>query len=71
MGRKRKRVRRIVGESVECTTCYRPKVPRGRDAPMGAANGMCSYECTGYMKEPYVGDLWPGEVADDPLGDWE
>jgi hypothetical protein len=48
-----------VGVSVYCTSCGRRKAPRGRSAP--AVLSLCNFECSGYDKEPKVGDLWPGE----------
>jgi hypothetical protein len=29
------------------------------------ANGLCSWECSGYNEAPPVGDLWPGEKRID------
>jgi hypothetical protein len=56
------RQRGEVGARVECAVCHRTKKPRGRDAPMEAANGYCSEDCSGYRADPQVGDLWPGEL---------
>ena len=53
-----------VGISVECAVCGRRKCPRGRSAPPELY--MCQREiCEGYDKEPFVGDLWPGETEED------
>jgi hypothetical protein len=49
-----------VGERVTCAVCGRQKQPRGRSAALEAASGYCTDECSGY-REPFVGDLWPGE----------
>lgn len=49
-------------EMPECGVCHRRKKPRGRSAPLEAANGYCDNDCTGYDEPPYVGHLWPGEL---------
>ena len=58
------------GICVTCAICGHQKKPRGRSAPMGAL--FCEpplfseYDgCAGYHKSPLVGDLWPGETAED------
>jgi hypothetical protein len=48
-----------IGIAVYCATCGLRKAPHGRSAP--AAITLCNFECSGYGKEPQVGDLWPGE----------
>ena len=47
------------GVAVECMVCGRTKKPVGRDS---MDNGLCSYECPGYRKDPRSGSLWPGET---------
>jgi len=44
-----------------CTVCGRRKKPVGRDS---MDNGLCDYDCEGYMQEPTPCDLWPDEVRD-------
>lgn len=46
---------------VDCTVCGLRKQPRGRCAPMEMANGLCSWDCAGYMQDPKPPHLWPGE----------
>lgn len=60
----------LKGIRVECKTCGRQKKPRGRSAPTGLI--LCEppilseYDgCNGYYDHPRVGDLWPGETAED------
>ena len=52
-----------VGVSVWCGVCGRMKKPFGRDA--SASSPYCTYDCTGYEKEPLPGSLWPGESEFD------
>ena len=56
-----------IGISVECAACHRYKAPRGRDVAMEMANSMCNWECPGYIQDPQVGSLWPGET-DEQFG---
>lgn len=51
---------------VYCTTCRRPKLPRGRDPGPAAANGYCDRGCEGYEQEPLPGHLWPSEELPAP-----
>lgn len=53
------------GVDVECIACHRTKKPRGRSAPMESAGSYCDDDCAGYFQPPLVGDLWPGESAED------
>jgi hypothetical protein len=53
----------IVGTEVLCTVCLQAKKPRGRSAP--AVMSLCDYDCRGYLREPFVGQLWPGETAEE------
>ncbi len=53
----------IVGITVYCTHCQQQKKPIGRSA--ASLMHYCTYECSGYSKEPHVGDLWPGESEAD------
>lgn len=46
------------GEAVRCVVCHRTKKPIGRDS---RDNGLCDYECEGYLQAPFVGSLWPCE----------
>jgi len=55
----------ITGTAVECTVCRLRKKPRGRSAPDVMANSLCDHECEGYELEPKVGQLWPGETAEE------
>jgi hypothetical protein len=57
--------REVHGSAVECTVCGLRKKPRGRSGPLVMANSLCDYECPGYDKEPFVGDLWPGESREE------
>ncbi len=53
-----------IGIRVTCAVCHRQKKPRGRSMPVGF--NMCEPEsCSAYYCEPRVGDLWPGETAQD------
>lgn len=45
-----------------CTTCHLRKPPRGRSVAPEMANGMCGYDCRGYLDNPKPGHLWPGEL---------
>lgn len=54
-----------VGIAVFCTVCHLRKKPRGRSAAPAMANGLCDSDCEGYMLEPHVGDLWPGETEQE------
>lgn len=45
-----------------CTVCHRYKQPVGRSVPLEMTNGVCSYECLGYLQDPTPGHLWPGEL---------
>lgn len=48
------------GVSVQCAVCRHQKCPHGRSAPLGLV--MCMRDCPGYVIEPHVGCLWPGET---------
>jgi hypothetical protein len=50
------------GKSVTCVVCGKVKRPIGRSAPMEMETGLCRDDCPGYRREPFVGDLWPGET---------
>ncbi len=52
----------LVGSAVECTKCGHRKSPRGRSAPLPIH--LCDWECEGYYLDPFPGDLWPGETAE-------
>ena len=52
-----------IGVRVNCAECGHQKKPRGRSAPLGVF--MCEPECSGYYREPLVGDLWPGETEEE------
>ena len=51
-----------VGVAIDCTVCHLRKKPRGRSAPLEAANSLCDHECPGYNQAPEPGELWPGET---------
>ena len=53
-----------VGVSVICVVCGRTKCPRGRSQPL-SAHYYCDTDCSGWIEEPKVGDLWPGETEED------
>lgn len=46
---------------VTCAVCGNKKQPLGRDSGAVASQGMCGYDCPGYMKSPIPSDLHPGE----------
>lgn len=52
-----------VGVAVTCTVCGQRKKPVGRSAPLGMY--LCDDDCEGYRKEPYPGQLWPGETREE------
>ena len=54
-----------VGVAVNCVVCGLRKKPRGRDAPLAMANGLCDHECPGYDRDPEPHDLWPGETREE------
>ncbi len=54
-----------IGIAVNCAQCGLRKKPIGRCAPLEMANGLCDYECPGYVKEPQPGSLWPGESSEE------
>jgi hypothetical protein len=54
-----------IGVAVECTVCHRRKKPVGRSASPAMANSLCDDDCEGYRKEPYPGQLWPGETREE------
>lgn len=45
----------------ECTTCHRPKAPRGRSVAPEQGPSLCGSDCPGYYEAPIAGHLWPGE----------
>lgn len=49
-----------VGLHITCSVCGRIKKPRGRSAPVTLY--PCDWECPGYLQDPQVGTLWPGET---------
>jgi len=52
------------GIRITCAKCGKQKKPRGRSAPLDMR--MCEYDlCDGYLENPRVGDLWPGETDED------
>ena len=54
-----------VGAAAVCVVCGLRKNPWGRAAPLEMANSLCDHECPGYLKAPWVGDLWPGESREE------
>ena len=59
-----------VGIAAECSVCGKRKAPVGRSAPREMS--LCTWECPGYVQEPYIGSLWPGEWESEfgyPVGD--
>jgi hypothetical protein len=54
-----------------CAVCGMRKKPRGRSAPLEAANGYCDDDCPGYRQEPRPGHLWPGEIDRDRAANHE
>jgi hypothetical protein len=50
-----------LGVAVKCSVCGRAKKPIGRDS---RDNGLCDYECEGYMLDPLPDNLWPGEKTE-------
>jgi hypothetical protein len=47
---------------VYCEVCFRRKKPIGRDS---MDNGLCSWDCIGYRKNPQPGHLWQGEFEEN------
>jgi recombinational DNA repair protein (RecF pathway) len=47
---------------VKCAICGRTKKPIGRDS---RDNGLCEYECEGYLQEPYPSAHWDSELKDE------
>lgn len=58
-------VSEVKGYAVHCTVCGMRKKPIGRSAPIESENGLCGYDCEGYKQDPFPGNLWPGETAED------
>ena len=54
-----------VGIAVYCVRCGNRKAPLGRSVALEQINSLCSYECTGYFQEPFIGSLWPGETEEE------
>lgn len=53
-----------VGICITCAVCGQQKKPWGRSAPLEM--NMCEVgQCHGWLAEPKVGDLWPGETEED------
>ena len=52
---------------VDCVVCGHYKAPLGRSIPLGCM--MCSYDCEGYLQEPFPSQYFPGER--DELGENE
>ncbi len=53
----------LIGIKVHCTICHQQKQPRGRSA--SPLIYFCNHDCPGYLQDPQVGDLWPGESEAD------
>ena len=55
-----------IGVRVKCLVCDREKAPRGRSISAAIYNSYCTRDgCIAYDAEPHVGDLFPGETAED------